>query len=337
VGVDMDPLAVLLSRAWTSPVRPQRLLHDADLVVKRATQLSRAEVDQPWQCDETTSFAAYWFARPQYEALLRLSSVLRRSRLRSVPLLWVCFSRLIITKDRGASLARDVSHSRPHRVSTANDFDVMDQFGRSARVVAARLSEHEIHGCAEVAEGDARRMGSLKLGQFDAVITSPPYLNAIDYLRGHRLALIWLGHEVGPLRQIRADQVGAERAADDAPIGLDNFIMTDDSSRFGNRYRGWVNRYATDMAAILRSIGDVTKRGGTVVLVVGNSMIRGASIDNAGIVVECAKAAGLELTAMTTRSIPARRRYLPTPVNGSALAMRMRAETVLTFTVDRRP
>jgi len=44
------------------------------------------------------------------------------------------------------------------------------------------------------------------------VLTSPPYLNAIDYLRGHRLALVWLGHELGPLKEIRANSVGAERA-----------------------------------------------------------------------------------------------------------------------------
>src|SRR3712207_7608036 len=49
-----------------------------------------------------------------------------------------------------------------------------------------------------------------------AAITSPPYLNAIDYLRGHRLSLVWLGYRIGDLRLTRAVSIGAERRPDPA-------------------------------------------------------------------------------------------------------------------------
>lgn len=335
VGIDMDPLAILLSRAWTTAIPAHRLIHDAAEIADRAASLGVAEVCPPWRQEETQQFAEFWFADAQRDQLMRLSVALRRSRLRSVPFLWVCLSRLIITKDRGASLARDVSHSRPHRVSIANDFDVYQEFVRAARVVATRLDPGSIRGRSSVMLGDARDVSPLSLGRFSAAITSPPYLNAIDYLRGHRLALIWFGHEISALRDVRSNEIGAERGAIDAPFDVSAFIRSEGDLPLPSRYVGWVDRYAADMLATAHGLAALVEPGGLVVVVVANSLLRGASIDNAQIVIECGTSAGLELMDRRERTIPARRRYLPLPAHGTALAKRMREETVLTFEVPR--
>ena len=60
----------------------------------------------------------------------------------------------------------------------------------------------------------------------DMVITSPPYLNAIDYLRGHRLSLVWLGHQLSGLRMIRSGSVGAERGPDAHHGNVDEIVAT---------------------------------------------------------------------------------------------------------------
>src|SRR6202030_29435 len=111
-------------------------------------------------------------------------------------------SRIIITKDQGASLDHDVSHSRPHRVMVSSDFDVLPAFERSIRKVRRLLLLAPPPGNADVRLGDARSLKSIGNGTVDAVLTSPPYLNAIDYIRGHRLSLIWLGYKVSDLREI---------------------------------------------------------------------------------------------------------------------------------------
>lgn len=333
VGVDMDPLAVLLARAWTTPIAPHRLVHDASVVAERAADLPTTDVTVPWKQNSTQRFAEYWFAGQQRHQLARLSTTLRRSRLASLPFLWVCLSRLIITKDTGASLARDVSHSRPHKVTDINDFDCYGQFVRAARLISSRLEPSRILGCSSVIRGDARQAASMGLGRFDVAITSPPYLNAIDYLRGHRLSLIWFGHEVDDLREVRAKEVGAERTGEKSAVPVTDYISTDNGAPLPARYVGWVNRYATDMLEATKNLRNVVRPGGQVVVVVGNSLLRGASIDNAALIVECGKRSGLRLVDSTQRTIPARRRYLPTPAKGNALAKRMREETVLTFEV----
>ena len=87
------------------------------------------------------------------------------------------------------------------------------------------------------------------------------------------------------------------------------------------------------MNAILGELKRVVKPGGEVVMVVGNSFLRGAVIDNAGIVESLAESVGFRRVGQEVRKIPARRRYLPPPNSGgeNALDFRIREETTLTF------
>lgn len=147
VGVDIDPLAVLMSRVWTS----KRPLGDietiAAAVVAKAAQMRVATIKLPWidRCRETKGFVAYWYAGEQRRALRRLAARLYYD-LDDLPAhvrdcLWVALSRTIITKQYGATLGWDVSHSRPHRVADENDFDVFRYFVRRAAEIAKVMTE----------------------------------------------------------------------------------------------------------------------------------------------------------------------------------------------------
>jgi hypothetical protein len=35
----------------------------------------------------------------------------------------------------------------------------------------------------------------------DLIFTSPPHLNAIDYLRCSKFSLVWMGHSIAALRE----------------------------------------------------------------------------------------------------------------------------------------
>ncbi len=335
VGVDVDPLAVLMSRVWTTPVQAFRLLHDAQELVRTAKCLAAVEVKRPNDPD-THAFIAYWFAERQAEDLARLATLLRRVSWATKEALAVALSRIIVSKEMMASLARDTSHSRPHRVADENDFDVYSGFINAARLVARRLNPDLIRATASVAQGDARTLETVPDGEFDLALTSPPYLNAIDYLRGHRLSLVWLGYDVTSIREIRATSVGAERmlSPEKSDWPIDAFIIEQEGSTITDRQRGWVRRYAADMRRVLTQLERVVRPGGDVVLVVGNSFVRGSTIDNAAMIEALASEVGLQPNHRTTRMIPARRRYLPPPGDGeNTLDARMRTEVVLSLRV----
>ena len=335
VGIDIDPLAVLMARVWTTPLDTRRICADAENLVRAAKTLPAGAIERT-NDPETERFISYWFAPQQAANLAHLATVLRRQDEPIKGALSVALSRIIISKEKMASLARDTSHSRPHKVAHSNDFDVYAGFLRSTRQVAARLEPNLIEGQADIRCADARTLEDVDDESFDLALTSPPYLNAIDYLRGHRLALVWLGYEMGLLREIRSASIGAERVMPEAeaPKDISRFVIEQDGSTIEPRHRGWIRRYASDMDAVLRQLGRVVKRNRQVVLVLGNSFLRGAIIDNAGIIEALAKRIGFQIQDRHSRELPARRRYLPPPGNGqSALDTRMRTETVLTFNV----
>ena len=336
IGCDLDPLAVLLSSAWTSGVEPHTVVPAAEAAVRCASTVSLDESDLAWRFDpEMSAFVGYWFAPEQAESLARLGTVLCRERSACGDVLRVCLSRLVITKERGASLARDVSHSRPHKVRDTNRFDVMSEFLRSAAVVASRLSAAPVLQRAEVRLADARALSHLADGSFDAVITSPPYLNAIDYMRGHKFALIWLGHTLSELRQIRASAVGSETGPcanhELAPI-LDQVKELRWYAKLLPRQAGMVRRYASDIHGLMREIGRVLKDQGRAVLVVGNSCIRGVYVENSQVIQIAASEVGLRCDSAYVRDLPSSLRYLPLSAKSpNNLARRMRKECVLSF------
>jgi DNA modification methylase len=170
----------------------------------------------------------------------------------------------------------------------------------------------------------------------DAIVTSPPYLNAIDYLRGHRLSLVWLGYRLAELRAIRADSIGAERMLDGAAERQALRVLM---PAFGPidllpaRVHGMVERYLRDLLALLRELRRVLKPNATATLVVGNSRLHGVLIDNAAALTAVASKVGLPLLERTEREFPAARRYLPPPQASETGSEphRMRTEVVLTF------
>jgi hypothetical protein len=338
IGFDIDPLAVLMTRVWTTSVDQQQLERTIQQV-KKIVARRRGGISLPWiDADlETARYVDYWFDLRQQASLRLLAYALHKVRLvpttrDSVDVLRLALSRIIITKERGASLARDVSHSRPHKTSVTSDFDVMAAFDTSVRTVARLLLSMPPKQPVSVALGDARDLKNVSGASVDAVVTSPPYLNAIDYMRGHRMALVWLGHKLGDLRRIRSGAIGAERAPDRLSGGDIRLVRRAlGAPELTPRIESMVLRYCHDISQMMSEISRVLKRGGRAILVVGNSSLRGAFVHNSEGVVRAAELAGLVLKANVERELPAQHRYLP--LSGSALAKRMRTEAVLSFTL----
>lgn len=343
VGYDLDPLAVLMSRAWTTVVSDDEIEDELRIVIEETRKFGSTTPTLAWQSDpETAKFVDYWFHETQRGELARLAWVLDArskgdisvSRRAALDVLRVAFSRIIITKEQGASLARDTSHSRPHRVATQSDYQVQPNFERSVAQLRKRLLDNPPRSTARIDRGDARAL-AVSDATIDAVITSPPYLNAIDYMRGHRMSLVWMGYGIPELRGVRSSSIGAERAAGahDRRVEIDSVVaaMRGDDL-LPSRLEGIVERYALDLLGMTSEVFRVLKPGGRATFVVGNSCIKGRFIDNANGVATAGQRAGLAIEAKRERDLPMESRYLP--VSGASLSKRMRTETIL---VCRKP
>lgn len=335
---DSDPLAALMTRVWTTPICTSWLRTAAVNVASEAVMLDPCLLHLPWidNDQETGDFVDYWFGSSQQSDLRRLSSLLVNFRGPIGDALMIALSRIIITKKRGASLAWDVSHSRPHKKKNENDFPVISEFIKSVDFVAKRLEEHPPAGNVSVGIADARQLRSVPDECIDAVLTSPPYLNAIDYMRGHKFTLVWLGHRISELRATRSSNIGSEKKPDhdaDETIANDLCEGIPSIDQLPRREQGIFRRYVLDLFAIMSEINRVLKPGGKAVLVVGNSCLKNIFVENALAATAAATRLGLILTTGYERDLPSNRRYLPPPTTteSSNLNKRMRTESVLSF------
>lgn len=333
IGADLDPLAVKITRTACHPTWADKLVERAGTVLERAGRLSGKLPDWIARDPETRDFVEYWFAHQQAEDLSRIARVLAHAPRRDDPLR-IAFSRMIVTKERGASLARDTSHSRPHKVTETNNYDVFTEFVSSAKKLATLIDGASIKYRPSVRRDDARKLRFVRSGSVDLTVTSPPYLNAIDYLRGHRLALVWMGWTVKDVREVRGDAVGVERALTDVTPEVRE-IAAKAVLRMGDlpeRRQGMVLRFARDMDKLTRSLARVTKSKRHLVMVVADSQLNGVPISNAAICAGAATKNGFRLVERDERMLPAQHRYLPPPTRTTGtLATRMKHEVIFTF------
>ena len=343
VGVDLDPLAVLISRVWTTAIDVDAVQDTATSVLEDArrcfSSLPTGDAYPKNADSETRKFTRYWFDDYARRQLAALATAIGRTRDRTIrDALWCAFSRLIITKQSGASLAMDLSHSRPHRKFKRAPAKPFRRFLAAVDRVARNCVDGRSRTGApatQVYEGDARR---LDLGDrsVDLVITSPPYLNAIDYLRCSKFSLVWMGYSVGQIRRLRSTTVGTEvgmDARDDRKIeGILSKLKL--QPKLPARQEAMLARYINDMQRAVGETSRVLVDDGRAVYVVGENTVRGTFVRNAMIVEAVAGVVGLRCTARRSRDLPANRRYLPPPSKQSdtaALGNRLRREVILTF------
>lgn len=344
IGIDIDPLAVLLARVWTTAVDEARSKAKAVEVLERAKDGMRslsASDAYPRNADsDTRSFVRYWFdtyARKQLASLASSIHSVRDDHIRDA--LWCAFSRLIITKQAGASLAMDLSHSRPHKAFESAPIKPFNKFLSAVDLVLKNCiskDKPQRGPATRTSLGDARKL-PLANGTIDLVLTSPPYLNAIDYMRCSKFSLVWMGHTISELSSIRTDSVGTECGDHDAREDSDIKRIISDlrlSPKLSLRHEAVLAHYVDDMMRSIDEVARVLAPGGRAVYVVGENTVRGTFIPNAKIVTAVAEHVGLSIDSRKARTLPANRRYLPPPtvLNApEAMGGRMRREVVLSF------
>ena len=343
-GFDTDPLAVLISTVWTSAIDIRDLEHAAKTVLNDAHRIfADLPVRDAYPAaadEETRRFVRFWFdpyARRQLAALARTIEAVSDHGIRSA--LWCGFSRLIITKQFGASRAMDLSHSRPHRAFATAPAKPFSHFERAIRTVSSGCLQKGQFGIGPEAyaqRGDARSI-PLRDNSIDLVVTSPPYLNGIDYLRTSKFSLVWMGHSIADLRITRGRAIGAESKFQGICKDAHLSLLVDRFSPDGLKAKraGALTRFIDDMRRTISEISRVLRTSGHAVFVVGDSSVSGGKlIKTSGIVEELAALTGLNVIAKRERTLPASRRYLPPPTkrsSGRLFRTRLRRETVLTL------
>ncbi len=320
IGFDRDPLALLIARTGTADFVSNNLLRVGTRIFARAKEISQSGIGLPMLRamlpDEDQEFVRYWFPARAQQQLFALAEAIRVEGSSSeADFAWVVFSKLIIAKTAGASFAMDIARSRPHK---RGDKPVVLPFDAWNSRFAATLKRLPFvdKSCALtpalVGEADAREL-PLEDSAVDLVLTSPPYRNAIDYMRGHRFSLIWMGRQLEELRELRGRLVGTDRGLwtrDGLPRGFERRL---DRTVLLDARRAKIRRYLSDLKKILAEIQRVLRPGGLGIVIVGPTILSNSRTDAHLIVAQLAEPLGLTLIGSARRPLVGVRRALPPP------------------------
>ena len=319
IGVDLDPLAQKQCRAKTAWVAPQVIEEAGQMVLANARR--RVEVDHPLESfrreldDATNAFLDYWFLPETQTELAALALEIRGEAdptLRN--LLDVLFSATIVTKSGGVSRARDLAHSRPHRVNDKRPRSPLRMYEAQVRqAVRAFVEAPDMNGTGSaVLAADSRNL-PLADNSVDLIVTSPPYANALDYMRAHKFSLVWLGSQIPHLGSLRGKYIGTERQSfqEAVPLPDDAQRAVASLSEIDRQKSRVLARYLGEMRQAIKEMHRVIRPGRAAVIVVGPSTMRGQRIATQDYLAGIAEQVGFEKVRVAERLLDRDRRMMP--------------------------
>lgn len=339
-GSDLDPMAVTLSRTATTYYSKNAIRRIRDDVYAWAFSLLKKQrhsvtIERMKLPVESREFIDYWFPEGSQDQLLALARVIGGlDDVAERRLAWSVFSSLIIAKTATASFATDTSRTRPRRNFDKEIVLPFDAWRRRFKEAEDRLpfagTKPAVGATCSISVADAREL-SLPDNSVDFVLTSPPYLNAIDYVRSHRMSLVWMGYDLAQLRELRGAMCGTERGMyqiDGLPTRLESRLS---SEIVVPRRQAMFRRYLSDVRGVLGQLKRVLKPGGAAVLVFGPNLLTQDTDDTVEVIRQLSRQAGLHFIEGVTREIVGGR-SLPAPQDagrGSPLRKRMRYEVMI--------
>ena len=232
VGVDLNPLAVLVARAksWSGTARRREEFRElghqiagAVMAAGKAARRSGAEAPglrkpQGFDPNARDRRLAAWFAphvRRELELLATHCDEMRERDPELGAMLTACLSAILYkvssrTSDTDSTwVDRNIPRGAPAR-----------HFGQRVELLFAGIGDMRSNSTSQVVETDARALESVvRAGTVGGIVTSPPYAGTYDYADHQRLRFDFLAlrhkdldqREIGSRRSFEADPDEAHR------------------------------------------------------------------------------------------------------------------------------
>lgn len=279
IGNDFNPLATLISKVKVTliPDKEFKYLRDKIQKMKRYLDLDYKRIDK----------------RIELLPNRKISKIFNRVVISKLE---VIRETLLEIKEEGGhddiyDLGRvALSSTIWSLVENGGGFDVDDLFLKKINSMEKELKEMSKivrnPPKVQIITGDARK---LEIGDnsVDLIVTSPPYVNALDYYRVHMYNMLWLGMDFDLFKK---HEIGAHS----------HFIY--------NRFR-LLSEYLGDMLRAMIEMNRVLKKDKLSVIVVGNSSLEYELIESHKFFAEMSKFIGFKPIKTYFRNIDKTRKY----------------------------
>jgi len=322
VGVDINDVAWLITRAKTVPIEPEKLkkeinkiLSDLSTVVKskrnKIRTLAQINIEPEIPKNERIR---YWF--PHDNIREELGIILGRINKigdRNIRNFCLCaFSQIL--KNCSVWLMKSVKPTRDLKKKPA---DPLQAFKRHVnymlkgneelfRIIPEHVKQN-LDTYLIVERADARNL-PCKSNSVSLIVTSPPYVTSYEYADLHQLTALWLGYAKN-VAEFRENFIGSIYKRTSIHDGIKSEIAKkeiEELEKKSKREAEAVRDYFFEMQQCFEEMQRVLKPGGKACIVIGNTELRKVKILNAQVFVEIMQNLGFRVHNIIKRRIPSK-------------------------------
>jgi len=307
IGIELNPLAVLIAKVKTTPVEPAILKSDLIAILSCYNDI------EPQNCPDVKN-AEFWYPQGVIEQLSKLKqSIWQLPNRDSRDFFSVCFSEV----------SRIVSYTQHGRFKLQRDKrklnafflpDVLGEFVRISQKNILGMEEYirdvSRNVTVKIIEGDATKDNGIEPDSVDLIVTSPPYGDSrttVAYGQFSRLPSQWLGLLPDGITDIDKELLGGRNS-----VGLDaallelsetlklsiGFIADRDESRAKE-----VLSFYSDLFRAMQQAVKTLKPGKYFCLITGNRTVKGLVLKTDEIICEFGEHLGLARRGILYRNI----------------------------------
>lgn len=313
-GTDINPVAVLIAKAKTTPIEPAKLLgetHEIFSYIQAALQkekgqalLAETSFDQSIPKHDRID---YWFPEKQKLQLALILARIRNMKDPAIQTFLLCsFSNIL----KGCSIwmMKSVKPTRDWHKKPALPYQSF--MLQTKRMMKKNLEFWEVLGGRKVYctvdNKDARKL-SLKDDSTTLIVTSPPYVTSYEYADLHQLTALWLEY-ADDLKEFRSKFIGSIQKEDGELELYSNLAReTVEKLRIKDKKEATgAERYFFEMQECFEEMHRVLKPKGRAAIVIGNTDLKKVEIKNAEIFIQTMEKIGFKTYNIIKRQIPSK-------------------------------
>jgi DNA modification methylase len=306
VGVDINPVAVLITKAKITPINPQKI-EKAFAILKN--KIDKYSNDIKIKAPEHERID-YWFKPEEKKKLAFIFTEISKLEDQDTRDFFYCgFSNILkncsIWLQKSNKPTRDLNKKPSEPIPTFYKQIKMMMRGNE-RFYQLLKEKNYLDVPSQVYCTDARTI-SVENNSVSLIVTSPPYVTSYEYADLHQLTALWLEY-TKDLSDFRKRFIGTSYhnkkeliLNSDIAEKIRNELLEKDKKTAEE-----VSTYFSEMNQVFMEMKRILMKGGKICIVIGNTKLKGVEILNAEVFAEQLQNLGLNIVDIIKREIPSK-------------------------------
>jgi len=306
VGVDINPVAVLITKAKTTPINPKKIEKELTLLKEKINVYSKdtkVKVPEHERID-------YWFKPKEKRRIAFILAEISKIKDQDIRDFFYCgFSNILkncsIWLQKSNKPTRDLNKKPSDPILTFYKQIKMMIRGNTRFYELTKEKNHLEIPC-QVYCTDARTI-PVKDNSVSLIVTSPPYVTSYEYADLHQLTALWMEY-TKVLSDFRRRFIGTSYHSK-KDLVLNSILaenIRNELLKKDKKTAEEVSTYFSEMNQVFIEMKRILKKDGKTCIIIGNTNLKGVEILNAEVFAEQLQNLGLKIVNIIKREIPSK-------------------------------